>query len=75
MRKLLDELAIAEQQHEDLAAGLRENLEESGARESEDDSAKRMFVLQVIQPGLAAIDGRFGLDPGTRFRCGVRDGE
>lgn len=55
VRKLLDELAIAEQQHEDLAAGLRENLEESGARESEDDSAKRMFVLQVIQPGLAGL--------------------
>lgn len=55
VRKLLDELAIEEQKHEDLASDMRENLEESGARKSEDDSAKRMFVLQVIQPGLAGL--------------------
>jgi rubrerythrin len=55
VRKLLDELAAAEQVHEDLAGKLKRELEESGARKAEDQTHRRMFVLQVIQPGLAGL--------------------
>jgi erythrin-vacuolar iron transport family protein len=55
VRKLLDELAVAEQAHEDLAGKLKAELEESGARKAEDQTHRRMFVLQVIQPGLAGL--------------------
>ena len=55
VRKLLDELAAVEQDHENLAAGMQENLESSGAKKSEDEAARRLFVLQVIQPGLAGL--------------------
>ena len=55
VRKLLDELAVAEQAHEDLAGKLNRELEESGARKAEDQTHRRMFVLQVIQPGLAGL--------------------
>jgi erythrin-vacuolar iron transport family protein len=52
VRKLLDDLAVAEQLHEDLAGKLNRELEESGARKAEDQTHRRMFVLQVIQPVL-----------------------
>ena len=55
VRKLLDELAVAEQDHEELAAKLKTELEESGARRAEDQIHRRTFVLQVIQPGLAGL--------------------
>jgi erythrin-vacuolar iron transport family protein len=55
VRKLLDELAVAEQAHEDLAGKLKTELEESGARQAEDQTHRRTFVLQVIQPGLAGL--------------------
>ena len=55
VRKLLDELAVAERVHEDLAGKLNRELEESGARKAEDQTHRRMFVLQVIQPGLAGL--------------------
>jgi hypothetical protein len=38
MRKLLDELALAEQAHGDLAGKLNFVLEESGARKAEDQT-------------------------------------
>ncbi len=28
------------------------------AKKEEDEAARRLFVLQIVQPGLAAIDGR-----------------
>ena len=34
---------------------MQENLESSGAKKSEDEAARRLFVLQVIQPGLAGL--------------------
>ena len=55
VRKLLDELAVAEQVHAELATKLKTELEESGARKAEDQTHRRMFVLQVIQPGLAGL--------------------
>ncbi len=55
VRSLLDELAATEQTHENMAAGMKEDLETSGERKSEDEAARRLFVLQVIQPGLAGL--------------------
>jgi rubrerythrin len=55
VRKLLDELAVAVQVHQDLAGKLNRELEESGARQAEDQTHRRTFVLQVIQPGLAGL--------------------
>ena len=57
VRQLLDELAAAKQAHEDLAGKLKTDLEESGARKREDQTHRRTFVLQVIQPGLAGLMG------------------
>lgn len=55
IRKLLGDLADAEVQHERLAERLvAENLP-SSVREEEDRSARRRFVLQVVQPGLAGL--------------------
>jgi len=55
VRALLDELAAVEEEHENLAAGMQETLEASGEKASEDEAARRLFVLQVIQPGLAGL--------------------
>jgi rubrerythrin len=44
VRKLLDELAVAEQLHEDLAGKLSRELEQSGARKTEDQTHRRTFV-------------------------------
>ncbi len=53
--KLFKELAVAEQKHEDLAGSLAQNLETSGGRAREDETHRRAFILQIIQPGLAGL--------------------
>ncbi|MGE0060996.1 MAG: iron exporter MbfA [Xanthobacteraceae bacterium] len=55
VRQLLIELAEAEAGHESLAHKLTETILTEGAREKEDETARRMFVLQYIQPGLAGL--------------------
>ncbi|MFY9925502.1 MAG: iron exporter MbfA [Opitutaceae bacterium] len=55
MRKLLGDLAVAESEHSALADKLDKEQVESGARAIEDESQRRMFVLQVVQPGLAGL--------------------
>jgi rubrerythrin len=54
VRDLLTGLAAAEDSHEKLAQELGEKLEPS-ARAAEDETARRMFVLQYVQPGLAGL--------------------
>ncbi|MGD0024280.1 MAG: iron exporter MbfA [Xanthobacteraceae bacterium] len=54
VRDLLRRLAAAEDKHEKLARELGAKLEPS-ARAAEDETARRMFVLQYIQPGLAGL--------------------
>jgi len=51
---LLRRLAAAEDSHERLAHDLGEKLEPK-ARAAEDETARRMFVLQYVQPGLAGL--------------------
>ena len=55
VRQLLGDLAAEESKHYDLAEEMDEAQKKSGARDKEDDSAKRKFVLQIIQPGLAGL--------------------
>jgi erythrin-vacuolar iron transport family protein len=53
-RDLLRQLAAAEDKHENLAHELGAKLEPQ-ARAAEDQTARRMFVLQYVQPGLAGL--------------------
>ena len=55
VRKLLNELALVEASHEELAAGFRESMEKSGELDVERETERRMFILQYIQPGLAGL--------------------
>jgi rubrerythrin len=54
-RKLLGDLAEIERQHYAAAESLEEKQAASGARAEEDTSRKRLFMLQVVQPGLAGL--------------------
>jgi rubrerythrin len=54
IRNLLRRLAAAEDQHGKLAHELGAKITPS-RRAAEDEAAKRMFVLQYIQPGLAGL--------------------
>jgi rubrerythrin len=57
-RKLLGDLADVERQHSEFAKTLRERQIASGERGEEDKASQRMFMLQVVQPGLSGlIDG------------------
>jgi erythrin-vacuolar iron transport family protein len=53
-RDLLRKLAEAEDKHEQLAHRLGKEITPS-ERAAEDETAKRMFVLQYVQPGLAGL--------------------
>lgn len=54
-RKLLGDLAEIERQHSDFAGALQEKHLDQGARAEEEKSSRRLFMLQVIQPGLAGL--------------------
>ncbi len=55
VRKLLGDLAAAERGHESLAGKLSGELLTTDARGSEEAVRHRMFVLQIVQPGLAGL--------------------
>lgn len=55
VRQLLDELAEAEAEHEGLAHRLGEQILTKSARAKEDEAARRMFLLQYVQPGLVGL--------------------
>jgi len=55
IRKLLLELAEIEADHETLAQKLGETILTTDARAKEDETERRMFVLQYVQPGLAGL--------------------
>jgi rubrerythrin len=55
IRQLLDDLAQEEQRHEDTAEQINTAQEASGELEVERDTAKRLFVLRFVQPGLAGL--------------------
>ena len=54
-RKLLGDLAAAEAGHSDRADALAEQHLHGDARDAEDRTAKRQFLLTWVQPGLAGL--------------------
>jgi erythrin-vacuolar iron transport family protein len=54
-RQLLLELAEVEDQHEGIAHRLGEQILTKSAQAKEDETARRMFLLQYVQPGLAGL--------------------
>jgi rubrerythrin len=54
IRDLLTHLAAAEDKHEELAQALGAKITPE-KRASEDETARRVFVLQYVQPGLAGL--------------------
>src|SRR6267142_2515637 len=55
VRKLLDDLAEEERGHENRAQELTEQNLPPEIRENEDRARRRLFVLQIVQPGLAGL--------------------
>ncbi|MBL8789312.1 MAG: rubrerythrin [Rhizobiales bacterium] len=55
VKKLLETLAMAEKGHESLAARLGEKHLTDDAKESESEAERRLFLLQVVQPGLVGL--------------------
>jgi rubrerythrin len=55
IRQLLDDLAMEERNHEDRAQELTAEKLGGGAREDEERARRRLFVLQIVQPGLAGL--------------------
>src|SRR6266566_1744181 len=55
VRQLLDDLAQEERTHEDRAQELSQEKLDPQVREDEDRARRRLFVLQIVQPGLAGL--------------------
>src|ERR1700730_18684664 len=58
MRQLLDDLINEEREHEERAQELDKEKLPASVKEDEERAQRRLFVLQIVQPGLAgALDG------------------
>ena len=55
IRQLLDDLAIEERGHRERAEELTEDKLRPDIRHEEEETSRRLFVLQVVQPGLAGL--------------------
>jgi rubrerythrin len=55
VRRLLGDLALVEKGHGDLAHKFAEANVPTSVQSNEKDAAKRMFMLQYVQPGLAGL--------------------
>src|SRR6266853_2079702 len=55
VRQLLDDLAEEEASHVERAAELEKTQLKLEVREEEDKAKRRLFVLQIVQPGLAGL--------------------
>ena len=55
IRQLLDDLAQEERSHEDRAQELREEELRPEIKADEERARRRLFVLQIVQPGLAGL--------------------
>jgi len=55
IRRLLDDLAQAERSHEHRACELKEEKVPPTAESEEEEARRRLFVLQIVQPGLAGL--------------------
>ena len=55
MLGLLDDLASAEREHERRAEELEQEKLGTNTKKEEDEASRRLFVLQIVQPGLAGL--------------------
>jgi len=55
VRQLLDDLAQVERSHENRAQELNEKELSPDVKQDEDRARRRLFVLQIVQPGLAGL--------------------
>jgi len=55
VRQLLDDLAQEERSHEDKAEELEKDKLAPDVKHKEDEANRRLFVLQIVQPGLAGL--------------------
>jgi erythrin-vacuolar iron transport family protein len=55
IRKLLGDLAQAERKHSAIAESLEDKLLTPDVLKKEDAAQRRLFVLQIVQPGLAGL--------------------
>ena len=55
VRQLLDDLAQEERTHEDRAEELEKTKLQPDVKHREDEANRRLFVLQIVQPGLAGL--------------------
>jgi rubrerythrin len=55
MRQLLDDLAQEERYHENRAEALEEANVGPDVKKQEEEAGRRLFVLQIVQPGLAGL--------------------
>lgn len=55
VRQLLDDLAQEERSHEDRAGALEKDKLRPDVKQQEDAANRRLFVLQIVQPGLAGL--------------------
>ncbi len=55
LRQLLDDLAQEERSHQDRADELQKDKLRPDVKHKEDEASRRLFVLQIVQPGLAGL--------------------
>ena len=55
VRQLLDDLAQEERSHEDRAGKLEKDQLSPDVKSREDEASRRLFLLQIVQPGLAGL--------------------
>ena len=55
VRKLLGDLEEVERKHQVAAEALQENIVTQDVAKAEDEAQRRLFVLQIVQPGLAGL--------------------
>ena len=55
IRKLLGDLAATEREHYAMAESLEEKILTPAARAEEGEAERKLFVLQIVQPGLAGL--------------------
>jgi rubrerythrin len=54
-RQLLSDLALEERKHAETAESLDRELRPEGVRTEEDETKRRLFLLQIVQPALAGL--------------------
>ncbi len=55
VRQLLDDLAQEERYHEERAGALEREKLHGNVKREEEEARRRLFVLQIVQPGLAGL--------------------